>query len=845
MPVRTRSDEGEWVPVDTTLEYADGWWEPLASAAPVRFSAGGNDELSQVRTGTGEWLSETWPYGSLPVPSVEGQTATYAEVLPGVDLKLTATELGMASVYVVKTAAAVADPRMQDLGVVLEGADVAVDETGTLIAKPDVEKADVLQASSPLWWDSSNGGDAGSPGKDMVGRPVEHSVDDDGVNLDVSATIDEVDPTYPIYVDPDWVSGQPNAWYVDWAHPDQSYLSANADTVLRYGRWAEHGGYMFFQFDISALAGKQILEAQLSTYQIEWAACPNEPMQVRTYGPQQAGFTWNQMNHSLWGNALDTKDPGDHNNCGGGPETVGWNVAQGVRDKLGDGIVQFGFMPQNVNNPMSRRHYGRGATLYVNYNTPPNRPLDPRIESPVRQCGTANAPAYVSGSSVVVSIDQTDPDEGNVDTNIYLFRARDNADVTYTSTGLGAQGRRSVAFNGLTDDTYWWTSRGSDWKIDGNEWGERCYFTVDNTRPAKPIISTTATSFAVGKAVSVSMSGTSDVAGYQYWLSYTAAGSTPLPAPVAVSRTDALPDCTQRVGGTRFRCGNGSNAVSVSVAPVDALSTLWVAAYDKAGNVSIAAPLKLYLANGTPAARDARVENGHGWLTTRMISPLPSSIEDANENPDVTPMPLTLPSIGGSWQTTSEVRPGLTVPVLRPRQPTSPNGFITTSSAAVSSSESFSVSMWVKPANVTSPNVQLLAQQRGNSSLFEVQLHEGKYRFCRWGTSAGSETWGLISSCVSAPSQAVTGEWTLVTGIWDRVNQQLRLDIGSSPTPVVVTPNLRGSTESWTGGSGFTIAPLPADTRFSGLIANPVVVPGVLDSRQLGSLSQFASPFTS
>nr|WP_274605376.1 LamG-like jellyroll fold domain-containing protein [Microbacterium sp. CFBP 13617] len=208
-------------------------------------------------------------------------------------------------------------------------------------------------------------------------------------------------------------------------------------------------------------------------------------------------------------------------------------------------------------------------------------------------------------------------------------------------------------------------------------------------------------------------------------------------------------------------------------------------------------------------------------------------------------MPLTLPSIGGSWQTTSEVRPGLTVPVLRPRQPTSPNGFITTSSAAVSSSESFSVSMWVKPANVTSPNVQLLAQQRGNSSLFEVQLHEGKYRFCRWGTSAGSETWGLISSCVSAPSQAVTGEWTLVTGIWDRANQQLRLDIGSSPTPVVVTPNLRGSTESWTGGSGFTIAPLPADTRFSGLIANPVVVPGVLDSRQLGSLSQFASPFTS
>ncbi|KTS91142.1 hypothetical protein NS183_05700 [Microbacterium testaceum] len=764
-------------------------------------------------------------------------------MLPGVDLKLTATELGMASVYVVKNAAAAADPRMEDLGVSLEGADVSVDETGTFTADPDVESADVLKASSPLWWDSSNGGDADSPGENMVGRPVEHSVSDDGIALDVSATIDDAHPIYPIYVDPDWVSGQPNAWYVDWAYPDQSYLSANADTVLRYGRWAEHGGYMFFQFGIEALAGKQILAAQLSTYQLEWAACPNEPMQVRTFGPQQAGFTWNQMNHALWGNVLDTKDPGDHNNCGGGPEVVGWDVTQGVRDKLGDGYVQFGFMPQNVNNPMSRRHYGRGATLYVNYNSPPNRPMDPQIDSPVRQCGTAESPAYVSGSSVVVSIDQTDPDEGNVDTNIYLFRARDNADVIYTSTGLGAQGRRSVTFNGLADDTYWWTSRGSDWKIDGNGWSERCYFTVDNTKPAKPTVSTTATSFAVGKAVSVSMSGTSDVAGYQYWLSYSAATSTPPASPVAVSRTAQLPDCNQRVGGTRFKCGNGSTAVSVSVAPVDAMSTLWVSAYDKAGNVSTASAVKLYLANGTPAARDARVENGHGWLTTRMIAPMSASIEDANENPDVTPMPLTMP--GTSWQTTSEVRPGLTAPVLRPKEPTAPNGFISTSSAAVSTSESFSVSMWVKPGNVASPNVQVIAEQKGASSQFQLQLAESKFRFCRWGTSTGSENWGLISTCITTPSTVATGEWTLVTAIWDRTNQQMRIDIGSSPTPLVVAPNLRGSTESWTSGSGFSIAPIPTSTRFSGLIANPVVVPGVLDSRQLGSLSQFASPFTS
>lgn len=101
-PVRVKQDGG-WVPVDTTLQRDGDWFSPAASAVPVRFSPGGTDVISQTQTTSGEWVSESWAHGPLPTPTVDGDTATYAEVMPGVDLKLVATKTGMASIYVVKS----------------------------------------------------------------------------------------------------------------------------------------------------------------------------------------------------------------------------------------------------------------------------------------------------------------------------------------------------------------------------------------------------------------------------------------------------------------------------------------------------------------------------------------------------------------------------------------------------------------------------------------------------------------------------------------------------------------------------------------------------------------------
>jgi len=99
-PVRVPRGAG-WVPLDTTLVSNGDTLEPAAPAVPTRFSTGGS-LLAQIQAPSGEWLSETWQGGNLPAPNVSGNSATYPEVFPGVDLRLSATASGMAEVLIVK-----------------------------------------------------------------------------------------------------------------------------------------------------------------------------------------------------------------------------------------------------------------------------------------------------------------------------------------------------------------------------------------------------------------------------------------------------------------------------------------------------------------------------------------------------------------------------------------------------------------------------------------------------------------------------------------------------------------------------------------------------------------------
>jgi hypothetical protein len=115
-PVRVRTRAG-WVAVDTRLRLSGGRLSPAAVPGDsVSFSDGGTSVAAAISQGSST-VSLSWP-GRLPVPVVSGSSATYRNVLPGVNLVLTATSEqagGFGEVLVVTSPSAARDPGLASL----------------------------------------------------------------------------------------------------------------------------------------------------------------------------------------------------------------------------------------------------------------------------------------------------------------------------------------------------------------------------------------------------------------------------------------------------------------------------------------------------------------------------------------------------------------------------------------------------------------------------------------------------------------------------------------------------------------------------------------------------------
>ncbi|MFE3122433.1 LamG domain-containing protein [Streptomyces hydrogenans] len=119
VPVRVKDGTG-WVQPDATLERReDGSIGPKAAVVDVSFSSGGpGTDLVSIGKDS-QSVSMGWP-GQLPEPRLEGERAVYENVLPDVNLILTATVEGFRQVLEVETPAAAALPELQAIDYSLE-----------------------------------------------------------------------------------------------------------------------------------------------------------------------------------------------------------------------------------------------------------------------------------------------------------------------------------------------------------------------------------------------------------------------------------------------------------------------------------------------------------------------------------------------------------------------------------------------------------------------------------------------------------------------------------------------------------------------------------------------------
>ncbi|MDQ0764014.1 LamG-like jellyroll fold domain-containing protein [Streptomyces canus] len=368
-PVRTRVD-GRWRGIDDTLaRRSDGLVAPNAVAVGLSFSGGGGGPLVTIER-AGRKLSFTWPT-TLPAPTLHGDTATYPDVLPDVDLKLRAVTDGFSEVLVVNTPEAAKNPALAELklGVDSPGLDLRTSDSGGLEAVDENAGGVVFQAGQPVMWDSTResataDGAAGaastgvaspavasptaasaapkslatadgaaartvtaaaaSAGKDATAEGPGDAAKVAPIGVDIARGRLELTPdqklltakdtTFPVYIDPQTYTPKAGEWTMVsryWASSPQWRFNGDSDAGVGYCGWDYCAPYdvkrLFYKFPTSRFAGKSILSATFVAHETWSGSCDGRSVQLWRTKSFDSGTTWNSSSDN-WLDELDSKD---------------------------------------------------------------------------------------------------------------------------------------------------------------------------------------------------------------------------------------------------------------------------------------------------------------------------------------------------------------------------------------------------------------------------------------------------------------------------------------------------------------------------------------------------------
>ncbi|MEV6607913.1 hypothetical protein [Kutzneria sp. NPDC051319] len=287
-PVRMQQN-GDWVPLDATLvQRPDGAIAPKALPLDVVLNPGGAGSASKpiVRVGLGDKQAGlTWP-ADLPTPQVSGDTATYADVYPGVDLRVQVTTRGYNENLVVKTAAAAQSSALAGVtfGLFTRNTTVSVNDGG-LTVKDNAGNV-LFSGDASSMWDSSGAGTEAEKNLGLGGGN-RHA------KMAVTATVNAVtvvpdraflaDPStrFPVVLDPETScdscvaqahvvvqSGYPGQKNYNQTAQDLSNLKAGfeSDDIAAVSR-------SYFEVNTSQLAGAVIHSAVVNTTLLHSAVC--------------------------------------------------------------------------------------------------------------------------------------------------------------------------------------------------------------------------------------------------------------------------------------------------------------------------------------------------------------------------------------------------------------------------------------------------------------------------------------------------------------------------------------------------------------------------------------------
>lgn len=452
---------------------------PAVTANGLVLSGGGGSRPLVVMDNHGRTLSLRWP-APLPAPSLSGATATYAGVLPGVNLVVTVSpQGGLTEVLIVGSAAAAANPALTRLVLrasapglrLTAGADGSLRVTASAAGRP------VFNAPPARMWDSALPA-AGTrtekgPGGTILavpsGLPAFASAAGPGtgsrvarVPLSVSGGTITLSPpraaltgraiTYPLYIDPSFQPDPVNADAANWTqvdsgYPGSTYWDEGSNLQVGLCDWSGCGGigtvrsYFTMPIPSQITSGVTLDYAYLYMTNVWSASCPTgnaEPISLHGVSGISSSTDW--YNQPGWG---ATQTQSFAFGCNGyTANNVAWNITANVHDAQVNGWTShtFGMSAGTESNDVQWKQFLSGAAniwLTIAYHSPPSQPANLQT-APAGACQTSYATKSLIGNddiTLAATIGDVDNNfgDGALNTTFTVY-SYDTGDVVYSAT---------------------------------------------------------------------------------------------------------------------------------------------------------------------------------------------------------------------------------------------------------------------------------------------------------------------------------------------------------------------------------------------------------------------------
>lgn len=427
-PVRAKDAQGRWADIDATLVKVDGGYAPVNALGGLVISDGGDRTFARMSV-DGRDMGWQWP-DVLPAPTIEGDFATYPNVVDGGDLVVTATPTGFRHDVVLHHAPA--DPVAFNIPMVTSGPTISADAQGSLLVETKAGE-DLVSAAPAVMYDAPN---------PRTGEPEHVAAVDTTVRQTSTGAVITLDPdegflndpatTFPVVVDPTWSAGNPDDTWIYTAdksavHPYDSTLyvgTPNAGST-------KYRSFVRFNGNSEPWEGQSVLGATftLRNFNSSGTNCNGAAVEVRRVagGWEPGSLNWNnQPSTSTTYAASKTERKGGSTGCS--PGDVSWDVTGMVQD-MANWAPNYGFRVSGVDELKTGtyREYRAAGTdvpprLSVNFNSAPYTPATPSLTKggEGRSCGSWMA----SGTATMPSFQATvaDPNGDNVYASFWTER---------------------------------------------------------------------------------------------------------------------------------------------------------------------------------------------------------------------------------------------------------------------------------------------------------------------------------------------------------------------------------------------------------------------------------------